>query len=224
MARPKSAGNCNLCGKSFSKSGISRHLTSCRGKSAGVGQTPGFHIAVEGRDFPEYWLHLEAADTLALWELDAYLRDIWLECCGHLSLFRIGGDLYFRENMEDFADIDDKDMEIPLVEVLQSGTRLYHKYDFGTTTELVLRVESKGDVETDKGGIRLLARNDPPTLACNGCGAAAAEICTECVWEGEGLLCDRCVAGHACGDEMLLPVVNSPRVGQCGYTGPEDEC
>ena len=25
--------------------------------------------------------------------------------------------------------------------------------------------------------------------------------------------------GHECGQEMLLPVVNSPRVGVCGYVG-----
>ena len=221
MAGPKSTGNCNLCGRSFSKSGISRHLQSCRGRSEVDGQVRGFHLALEGRDFPEYWLHLDVAGGLTLWELDKYLRDTWLECCGHLSLFRIGEALHFREDREEWADIDDRDMEIALSQVLRPGIRFYHEYDFGDTTELALRVVSEGDFSGDKSGIRLLARNDPPAFACNGCGAAATEICTECVWEGEGLLCAGCVARHACDDEMLLPVVNSPRVGQCGYTGPE---
>ena len=230
MARPKSAGNCNLCGKSFSKSGMSRHLQSCREKErANRDRIPppghitekGFHLAVEGLYSPEYWLHLDAARSQMLWELDKYLRDTWLECCGHLSLFRIGEAFHYRENREEWADIDDRDMDIALAQVLGPGMRLYHEYDFGDTTKLSLRVVWEGDVSVDTSGIRLLARNNPPALPCDGCGSAAAEICTECVWEGEGLLCGECVVQHACDDEMLLPVVNSPRVGQCGYTGPD---
>jgi len=34
-----------------------------------------------------------------------------------------------------------------------------------------------------------------------------------------GWLCDECAPKHKCGEDMLLPVVNSPRVGKCGYTG-----
>ena len=37
--------------------------------------------------------------------------------------------------------------------------------------------------------------------------------------EGEGWVCDECAPKHKCGEDMLLPVVNSPRVGMCGYTG-----
>lgn len=232
MTTPKSTGKCNLCGKSFSKSGMSRHLQSCREKAEanrdciqppGVRNERGFHIVIEGYDSPEYWLHLNVAGRLTLWELDKYLRDTWLECCGHLSLFRIGEALHFREDRGDWADIDDRDMEIALSQVLRPAMRFHHEYDFGDTTELALRVASESDVTVGADGISLLARNDPPALACAGCGAAAAEICTECVWDGEGLLCGGCVTRHLCDDEMLLPVVNSPRVGQCGYTGPEDD-
>lgn len=42
-----------------------------------------------------------------------------------------------------------------------------------------------------------------------------------CLYEENGLLCERCAEKHHCGDEMWLPVVNSPRTGMCGYTGPE---
>ncbi len=34
-----------------------------------------------------------------------------------------------------------------------------------------------------------------------------------------GWLCDSCAEDHKCGEDMLLPVVNSPRTGVCGYTG-----
>ena len=47
------------------------------------------------------------------------------------------------------------------------------------------------------------------------------------VWDGEGFYCGECAALHtvqspSC-DEMFLPVVNSPRMGECAYTGPEDD-
>jgi hypothetical protein len=61
--------------------------------------------------------------------------------------------------------------------------------------------------------------NEPPSIPCMSCGKIAAQVCTECLWSGEGWLCDECAAEHECGEEMLLPVVNSPRVGVCGYTG-----
>ena len=220
MVRPKSAGKCNLCGKSFGKSGMSRHLQSCREKErhnrdcippSGYISENGFHLVVEGRDSPEYWLHLDVSADVPLLVLDRYFRETWLECCGHLSAFYVGG----RERSSRSRD--------KLGRILSPGMQLAYEYDFGDTTELALRVVWQGDVSVDKKRIRLLARNDPPALDCNGCGAAATEICPQCVWEGEGLLCDGCAARHACDDDMLLPVVNSPRVGQCGFTGPEAE-
>jgi len=35
-----------------------------------------FHIVVEGRFLPRYWLHLEAAANATLEDLDDFLRDI----------------------------------------------------------------------------------------------------------------------------------------------------
>ena len=216
MATPKSTGQCGMCGKSFSKSGMSRHLQSCREKEK-MNQDPvsrpggisekGFHLAVEGRHSPEYWLHLDVSADAPLAVLDRYLRHTWLECCGHLSAFYING----RERSSRSRH--------KLARILSPGMQFTHEYDFGDTTELTLRVVWEGDVNAGVAGIRLLARNDPPALACNGCGSASTEICTECIWRGEGLLCDGCAVQHPCDDEMFLPVVNSPRVGQCGYTG-----
>lgn len=36
---------------------------------------------------PIYWLHVTARREAKLAELDRLLRDVWLECCGHLSEF-----------------------------------------------------------------------------------------------------------------------------------------
>ncbi|MEJ5252084.1 MAG: hypothetical protein HPY54_00055 [Chthonomonadetes bacterium] len=50
-----------------------------------------------------------------------------------------------------------------------------------------------------------------------------SDVCSSCLWEDEenAWLCKECARKHDCGEEYFLPVVNSPRVGQCGYTGGE---
>jgi hypothetical protein len=72
-----------------------------------------------------------------------------------------------------------------------------------------------------KPKIRLLARNEPPDILCAQCGKLAMQVCVEC--EGGIPMCDRCAAKHECGEEMLLPILNSPRTGVCGYCGPSVE-
>ena len=135
MATGISIGKCKLCNATFSKKAMTKHLESCfQRKEAGEVSSASdkekskkmdvFHLVVEGRDLPDYWMHLSAPAYATLKDLDNFLRGIWLECCGHLSAFTI-----------------------------------------------------------------------------------------------EGLFCDECAGGHECGEETILPVVNSPRVGVCGYTG-----
>ena len=237
MARRNSRGSCLLCGNSYSKSGMSRHLQSCRGTNegkegaSGQRRSPskhGFHLAVEGRDRPSYWMHLEIESNATLWELDLFLRRTWLECCGHLSAFVIRGSNHFREDRDIWADLDDLDMEVPLSQALNAGMKFSYEYDFGDTTELTLRVVSEGNISVDHCGIYLLARNDPPEIPCAKCDALAVELCIECSWEDTGFFyCPVCVELHKAQapshEEMFLPVVNSPRMGQCGYTGPDGD-
>ncbi len=66
--------------------------------------------------------------------------------------------------------------------------------------------------------IQILARNTPPIIPCEVCGEPATSLSTQCIYEDKGCLCDACAKNHTCGEEMLLPVVNSPRVGVCGDT------
>lgn len=224
MARTASKGECALCGKVFSKGGMTRHLASCSGEATpappgdrrgGRTQRP-LHLIVAGRDRPAYWMHLEVPAPTTLRELDSFLRETWLECCGHLSAFTIDGR---RFSVDPDPWEGGRGMNVPLGRVLRAGARFLHEYDFGTTTELLLTVVGPRENPSGDAGIRVLARNLPPEIPCRECGEPAAQICTECMWSSVGWLCDACSRKHACGTEMLLPVVNSPRVGMCGYTG-----
>ncbi len=231
VERPKGTkGRCMFCNASFGKRAMVRHLETCQARfplrppSEKPRQSKSFHLIVEPRPASMvYWLHLEAPAVATLEDLDEFLRDIWLECCGHLSAFTIEGKRYtaMPERSSFWINEDDEeDIARPLGDVLKPGMKFYHEYDFGTTTELVLKVELERPADTRSRKIKLLARNDPPDLRCSACGAPATQICPECDWEGKGLLCDACVSEHECPEDFLLPVVNSPRSGVCGYTGP----
>jgi hypothetical protein len=73
-------------------------------------------------------------------ELDNYLRAIWLECCGHLSSFDIG-EISDTQLFDDgMAWREERSMDVRLDKVLAAGMEIPYEYDFGTTTELVIRV------------------------------------------------------------------------------------
>jgi len=172
-------------------------------------------------------MHLEAPADATLDDLDGFLRDTWLECCGHLSAFEIGRRQYLPEEAAEGGG--DESMDVPLGDVLKPGTKFGYQYDFGSTTALALRVVSEYDGAPPgpkEEPVRVLARNDPPEIRCGKCGRPAVLVCPECMYDKEGWLCKACAKKHEdeCeGAEMMLPVVNSPRVGVCGYCGPEDE-
>ncbi len=224
MARkgPALEGKCGSCGGVFGKAAITRHLKSCRQKQAAPEtarkaskKITAFHLLVEGRDLPEYWMHLEMRADASLEVLDRFLRDTWLECCGHMSAFEIDHRTYSVMPM----DFDEGAMDVRLQDVLSPGMVFYHLYDFGSTTHLKLKVISERDSDVKRKEVRVLARNEPPEIPCGHCGKPAAQICVGCMYSAKGWLCQECAGGHECGDEMFLPVVNSPRVGVCGYTG-----
>ncbi|MFX0201412.1 MAG: hypothetical protein ACFFCW_35295 [Candidatus Hodarchaeota archaeon] len=211
MASRDAGSTCLLCKSKYSGAGMTRHLQSCLPKSLQKQQKSKsqafYHILVRGYYLSGYWLHLKVAANARLKDLDSFLRRIWLECCGHMSAFS-----YNRSELE---------MRQKLKDVLSPRMELLYEYDFGSTTELLIKVigQYKGSIEED---VQVIARNAPPEILCDECGKSpAVQICTECQWDGTGWLCQACAEDHECGEDMMLPVVNSPRAGVCGYTGED---
>ena len=231
MTRQTSKGTCSFCQKELSKAGMGRHLESCEQRAALEADAASrqkkeevsvFHLVVEGYRLPMYWMHLEVAAGTTLATLDRFLRDTWLECCGHLSVFRIGGFNYYVDaEMDAYWDMHRKNMQVKLEEVLSPGQTCSYEYDFGSTTELLVKVIAEDEVEMKGKAVQILARNNLPIIACDVCGEPATSLCTQCIYEDKGCLCDTCAKNHACSEELLLPLVNSPRAGVCGYTGQD---
>lgn len=208
----RSKGTCLFCKSTFNKSAITKHLQSCI-KKGQIGEKSiektstssiFFHLLVEGHGLREYLMHLKVSGSASFRVLDSFLRKTWLECCGHMSAFSIGPDKV--------------NMSKKLEDVLRPGMKLIHEYDFGSTTELLLTVISEFEAHIEKKKVEILARNDPPEIKCSHCDNLATHICVECDYDN-CWLCDDCAGDHECGEDMLLPVVNSPRTGVCGYVG-----
>jgi len=207
----KSDGECKYCKKVYSSTAISKHLLTCDKKVNKDGNKDIFLIRASAGPFFVYF-EINANDTLE--KIDDFLRDLWLDCCGHLSAFTING-IRYNSDCEDLES-DEKTLNYKLSTLLNIGTSFSHEYDFGTTTYLNLKVIKKRKGKSSK--VEIITRNNLPNFNCK-CGKDAKEICTQCIEEETGLLCSECAKKHECGEEMMLPVVNSPRMGMCGYIG-----
>lgn len=210
MARARSSGTCAFCGGEHPKSTMSRHLATCARRGRGTEER--LSIVVEGAWAPGYWLHLEVKPKATLRDLDDFLRRTWLECCGHLSSFEIG-DRRFESSADDLFETDAEGMDVAVGKVLGAGASADYVYDFGSSTELKLRVLQPRLHKPSREPVLLVARNTAPSIDCERGHGAAESVCSSC---GQPL-CLECSPRHRCGPEMLLPIVNSPRVGTCAY-------
>jgi len=226
---PKSEGTCRLCGKDFAGRVMAKHLAKCRAAHADAAPGGGklkrervYHLLVEGRGAAQYWMHIDIAASAALSDLDMFLRKTWLECCGHMSQFTIAGRRYASCGPD--KELECVGMNISMADILAHKDKFYHEYDFGTTTSLSLKVVTICEAIMARV-VRLLARNYPPKIPCQSCGAPAVRVCAVCLWEGEAWFCERCAENHDCENsgDTFLPVVNSPRVGMCGYEGSAED-
>ena len=224
MARKKQTrGCCVYCDREMTRGGLARHLASCPARKAVLteasqkgGRTEVlYHLQVQDAWWGDYWLHLEMAGSTRLEDLDHYLRAIWLECCGHLSRFSQGG-----------WGSDEIPMSTLLGRVLKPGLELVHIYDFGTSSETLIKVVAEREGKaTTRYPVVMMARNTAPEIPCAECGRPATWLCMECMYEHEepGTLCDKHAENHPHdGYGPPLPLVNSPRTGMCGYDGPAE--
>lgn len=217
-------GKCYICKKELSKGTMKNHLLKCN--KLGKGKTNYFMIKVEDFYNKDYWIYLQIKDTATLADLDSFLRDIWLECCGHLSCFIINGvnyDSNIDTIMDSFWDEETADMKkYKLKNVLAKDMVFKHEYDFGSTTILKLTVVDKysGASTTDK--VTLLARNNKPEYICKKCGKKASYILLGDDWDDFTPFCEDCIEDYEDEEEEIIKITNSPRMGVCAYCGDSD--
>lgn len=206
-------GQCKFCGQDFTKRKIIDHLNHCeqRGK---IKKAKNLRLRVADPYMKNFWLIVEVNDQAKLKDLDSLIRDVWVECCGHLSQFGDYGSQVSKSRV--------------IMDTLNPGDRLNYIYDFGSSTELLIEALGYRDCGLgDKKKLELVARNYLPPSNCIMCGEQAVLICTACdSRNGMAFVCNKCAKEHhnednEDGDHFLLPLANSPRCGVCGYE-PEE--
>ena len=216
---------CGICGEEVAVKQMLRHVKACRmvhPLKEGKKEQKIFTLRVTSLEFPGYFLYLEIEGGKKLSLLDGYLRDIWLECCGHISQFTIAGEVYSSyTDSELMAELGEQsDMSSKVQKVMGQGMAFQYEYDMGSTTYLKLEVvDVRETKESVPEGILPIVRNAAPEIQCKECKAPAIQVLMD-YSENHGAYCEAC-AEKFLGDDldMMLPVVNSPRMGVCGYTG-----
>ncbi|MCL2815927.1 MAG: Rho termination factor N-terminal domain-containing protein [Oscillospiraceae bacterium] len=202
-------GNCYMCKKTLGETAMKNHVL----KEHDTGSEESFLLKIESADFRDYWLYIDIPHARKLESLDRFLREIWLECCGHMSCFTASHNSY--GNISKSRTIGS----------FKEGDKIFYEYDMGTTT--ALHVKFIGEIKRPKqsSAVRLLARNIPPVLPCFVCGSPAKFVCTECMYNPDesvgAVYCQKHAAKHE-HDDMMMPITNSPRSGECGYDGDLD--
>ena len=188
MANENSFGICELCGVRKGKAAMMKHVKECLaaiGNKDKLGSVMVLRVSQGSRSI--FWLDVAAPVDAKLEQLDDLLRRVWLECCEHLSGFFQGR-------------YDEISMNRRMTEVFGSvGDTVNHQYDFGSTTELTIRLA--GLTNASSGKPIVVARNEAPVWPCEECGQPAASVCGECMWRGGGFCCAKHEAEHGCGEE-----------------------
>ncbi len=237
--RRQTKGPCMYCHEEMTRNGMVRHLGSCaqRQRLDTINQAgkrhhreKQYHLQVQDAHGLGHWLQLEIRGSARLTDLDDYLRGIWLECCGHLSLFTIRGKRYTQILPDPFDMVEDEQsMDVRVDRILNTGLEIAYEYDFGSTTELALKVVGQRiGWRTTRNAVALMARNKFEPPPCGMCDKPAQWMCLDCYYSNDdverGFVCGDDTAAHSEHDEYgsLMGIFNSPRSGVCGYDGPAE--
>lgn len=212
-------GMCRTCGFMGNPASMTKHQATCEGRLGG--STDAFRLRVSA-DGP-YFLDLDVKANATLDDVDSFLRGIWLECCGHMIEFSIGPQLDYDAPVLSMK----KPRQPPLHTLLKTGQKFTYTYDMGTSTELEITVQARENVTPFPVTVRLLARNFAPEFKCAhpGCNQTAkwANSWEYDDWGLPVMHCTKHADKEAKADGAYLPIVNSPRMGQCAYEGGNDD-
>ena len=149
-------GICNVCQMTLFGNEARSHIARCVEARYGIrgtrdalkGRSRTVHISVGSPDRP-HWMELGVRADTTLREFDRFLRSVWLECCGHLSHFDIGGVVYSMmvprpQDDFEFWPMDEQEeqwrhMGRTVGTAIRPATWFEHQFDYGTTTDLELR-------------------------------------------------------------------------------------
>lgn len=222
-------GKCYYCGKELNERTIKRHMKSCLEMQSVINEEMAqkrsrtrnqFILSLKDKyNKKRYCMYLFISGELQVVHLDKFIRDVWVECCSHLSSFTIDNNRYNDNSDGMYA------MNVFLKDVLREGLKFDYEYDFGSTTYIELEVIDEIKVSTKHSMIEIIARNNEIVHKCSRCGKNAQYLS----YSKKEFLCKDCAKGYSdydfnnmCIEEIGNEYYNSPRDGVCGYCGDRD--
>lgn len=208
-----SRGHCFKCGAELGRRAMLNHVRKERAEFGNDEKCTILEISSYSKSF---WMVIEAAEDAKLADLDVFLRDVWMECCGHCSMFVPKSNNPWRET------------EFNIFKAISSfpeDSELMYIYDFGSTSAAEIKVIGTFSREKCKGSIRLLSRNCPVRPRCEKCGVDADLVLWDGIDESDySALCKDCGRPFKSRGYRgkYAPFANSPRMGICGYRGEFD--
>lgn len=193
------------------------------GERPGMETEESFLIRVSYPEDENFWLYASVKKDATLRQLDQFLRNVWVECCGHMSMFHIG-DVHYSCNTR---QLPGKSMNARLMNIAEKGARFSYDYDMGSTTTLELEIVGVIRTAARRDKALLLAQNFMPRYRCVRCGKRAEMVFRPDMGPiKEAVFCEKCAMNEEEAD-CMLPLLNSPRTGVCGYGmwlyGEDDE-
>lgn len=186
---------CLLCNKKFGPIKIHSHYPSCI--MTKYNNNSGYLISFMscGITSKLYFMHCVFPVGATLKTIDVFLRKIWCNCCKHVSMFFNKGHNYSKKTLI-------KDCPI--------NTKLMYEYDMCSPTRITIIFHGFLPGLNPINDTLIVIRNPAITHTCTQCLKPATK------WLNRETLCDKCSEKDDVEQEFLLPIVDSPRTGECG--------
>jgi hypothetical protein len=215
---------CKTCPAKFFKKDIITHQNTCivstnKHKSGYL-----IRFVSYGQNNNQYYMYalFDASSTFS--DIDIFLKEMWVECCGHLSGF---------SNLNSQIKIKNS----TLISKYPNQSTFLYEYDYGSTTQVFfefIEILNLNKKTKTKQPIELLLRNDPPYIKCYSCDKNSVfyyEDMSFCREDSYGFYLEKPKEIKETKvikktkepkeiriqKEYLLPILNSPRSGVCGY-------
>ena len=191
----KYEGYCFNCNFKAGRTAIKNHIT----KEHNKGQYECYLIRAEGdsKGSP-YWLFFSTPKDLMLEQVD--------DTYSGMNGVNVAIISFYAGRSYDEIEMDRS------VASFKVGDTFRYEYDFGSTTRIKLTVVA--EIFSELEFVMPLAKNEKPEHKCTFCGDEADNIYSN--WPNVVCACDECSENE---EFDWLPIVNSPRMGVCGYTG-----
>lgn len=163
---------CPTCDKKFGSIKIHSHYPACIASkySEYAGHIVSF--TSHGITGKLHFLYCIFPSNTTLSTLDTFMRKIWCECCGHMSMF-VNAD-------RDEYDKNSKIKDYP------DDTRMIYEYDMGTSTTVYVTFHSTLSGSNSIKNPLIIARNSEIVYKCKKCKSKASK------WLYGDPLCDEC--------------------------------